>query len=261
MAKRRLLLDCDGVIFDSTRLIDKYVQKIEFRASDKYCELLNKMSADYHNQLHDLEIERSNNVEREANINSAIEEVRRLRKAHFLLKDMVLEEVLPKYKGLIDYARIFRLRNTFPGVIEKIKEICESGIFDEIFIVSHYNSPREAEVKIKFFREYLPMVKVILVKFHQDDFILGDDAKNSSRQRSNKIIEFSNQTGIVDHSHSSFIDDTLSIIEEAIEIGVGHCMHKGKRDKTVELLDKAFAFALYDANINEEDIIKDKRGK
>ena len=187
------------------------------------------------------EIERANNPERESTLRATIEDVKRLRREHFLLKDMVLEEVLPKYRGIINYDKIFQLYHTFPGVIEKIKEIAETGAFDGVFIVSHYNSAREAEAKLRFFKKYLPMVRVILVKFHQDEFVLGNDQFNQARQRTNKVNDFRIQTGIDDYSLTSFIDDSISIIDEAIELGVRHCLHKKKKDKTLALLDIAFA--------------------
>ncbi len=268
MAKRYLLLDCDGVIFDSNRLIDKEVKKMEFRASDEYGEWLFQMLMDYQSQLLELEDERARNDERVSKLQMAIEEVKKLRSEHFLLKDMVLEEALPEYRRRIDYNAIFQLRNTFDGVIEKIRGICETGIFDEIFIVSHYNSPAEAEAKRRFFAKYLPTVKVILVEFHKDKFTVGDDAKNKSRERTNKITEFLALQEIIDYTLLYFIDDTVSIVDEALSIardpsvgllGEGCCLFKRKKEKTVDLLDIIVAKALGNVDIEKKDDDKKKR--
>lgn len=261
MSKKYLLLDCDGVIFNSNVLIDKEVQKIEFKASDKYCEMLNNMETECINQLHSLEIERAITPEKKAKIKSTIDEIKRLRKEHFLFKDMVLEEVLPKYVGLINYDNIYQMHRTFTDVIEKIREISLTGVFEDIYIVSHYNSSREGNAKVHFFKKYLPMVKVVLVKFHKDKFILGDDAKNCSRARTNKLLDFSDQTGITDFSQCSFIDDTPSIIAEAQELGMGHCEHKGKRITTVSLLENAFKAAICDfGKLNNDGIDSTESG-
>lgn len=260
MAERLLLLDCDGVIFDSNKLIDKYVQKIEYRACDKYCDTLNRLSRKYHDELHLLETERANDYTKEDRIRKAIAEIGKLRKEHFFIKDMVLEEVLPQYKNRIDYYKIFQLENTFHGVIDKISEIYETGIFDDIYIVSHYNSQTEAEAKLSFFYNYLPMVKVALVKFHTTDFsLLPDDSEaNKTRERSNKICEFAKQTGITDFTYSSFVDDTSSIVEEARALNVKNCFFKSKKDSTVKILEEILALAIYESNI---DINNDNRRK
>ena len=262
MTQKLLLLDCDGVIFDSNRLIDEFVQKIEYKASDKYCNTLNKLSANFHNQLHRLEIERSNNVLKEDQLRRAIENIGKLRKAHFLLKDMVLEEVLPKYQGRIDYYAIFQYENTFPGVINKINEVKESEIFDDIYIVSHYNSDNEKDAKLSFFNVYLPDIKVVFVKFHQDEFsLLPENAeKNKTRSRTNKILDFTKQTGIEDFSLTAFIDDTISIIEEARELQVRNCFHKGKRDNTTSLIERSIEKIIYNSTYIGK-IKHTKRGK
>ncbi len=244
MIGRFLLLDCDGVIFNSNVLIDKEVQTIEFDASDKHCSILNKMESRCRDQLHELEDERASAEEIEHQ-KLTIEGICRLREEHFLLKDMVLEEVLEKYVGRIDYDKIFQMHNTFPGVIDKIREIQAAGVFDKIFIVSHYNSAREAAAKERFFAKFLPGVEVILVEFHKDNFIVGDDEKNKLRQRQNKIAVFSARTGIVDLSLSSFIDDTLSIVDEARKFGVGTCVFRSKKDKTTTLLEEIHEKVLY----------------
>ncbi len=264
MTKKLLLLDCDGVIFDSTRLIDREVQNIEYMASDKYCDELNRLSARYHSDLHKLEIERSNNSEKEKSLRTSIEEVGRRRKHHFYLKDMVLEEVLPKYKNRINYDEIFQVENTYPGVINKIIDVCGMGIFDDIYVVSHYNSENEGAAKERFFADFLPMVKVVLVKFHQDEFSLlpEDEDKNKKRERTHKILDFQRQTGISDFSRSYFIDDTESIIEEARDVGVKHCFYKTKRENIVNLLGKALSNAFVETiELNNNKSYSKRRGK
>ena len=246
MAKKLLLLDCDGVILDSNRLIDEQVEKVEYRASDKYCDILNNFSEKCHRQLHRLEIERSTNEEDEKRLNSTIEKIRMLRREHFYFKDMVLEEVYPEYQNRIDYRPIYQLHNAYPGVVEKIKELSNMDLFDDIYVVSHYNSNNEALAKLDFFSRNLPKIKVILMKFHKEPFSLEpeDEEKNKKRERTNKILEFSKMTGITDFSMTSFFDDSLSICEEAKRQGVAHCVCKDETNGTLFLLEEAMGRAL-----------------
>ena len=259
MAKKLLLLDCDGVIFDSNRLIDACVEKIEYRATDKYCDILNNFSAKCHNQLHRLEIERSANPEDEEKLNSTLEKIRKLRKEHFYYKDMVLEEVFPKYQNRIDYFPIYQLENAYPGVIERIEEISDTGLFDDIYVVSHYNSNNEAMAKLGFFNRFLPNIKVILIKFHKEEFSLdpNDEEKNKKRERSNKMLEFSKLTGITDFSETTFIDDSISICEEAKKQDVAHSCYKDEEHDTMYWLGKAIEYAISDSDKSNDN----RRGK
>ena len=259
MAKKLLLLDCDGVIFDSNRLIDEQVQKIYYCASDKYCTYLNDLAARLQNEIDQLNMERPNDSELKKSKEREKEAVKELISDHFYAKDMVLEEVLPEYKNRIDYFKIYQKENLYPGVLEKLYEIIGMGIFDDMYIVSHYNSENERRAKETFFEAYLPGVKVLLMKFHKEPFIYGAENKkeNKKRERTNKILEFRDLTGEEDFSMTSFVDDSLSIIEEA-EKKVKHCFYKDKVTNTIFFLDKAVEFAIYDNDNSKGD---EGRGK
>ena len=238
-----LLLDCDGVIFNSNPLIDNYVQRIEYKASDRYGMELDLESQRAHDEYHKWQYERSNDLEKLKKIRERIEEIGNRRREHFLLKDQVLEEVYPEYENRIDYDRIYQMRNTFPGIIKKIIDIWESGVYNKIFIVTHSNSPREVMAKMRFFRKYLPMVELVFVKFHDEKFYYNPEEfeKNYLRRRTNKIEAFIKTTGIQDLSNSSFMDDTGSIVTEADELGVGYTYYKSEEEDSVEKLEGIFA--------------------
>lgn len=245
MNNRYLILDCDGVIFDSLKLIDVEVQKIKYEASDAYLQKLIKDSKKLHDRLHDLEQERDDSSELRK-IKSSILKLSKLRLTHFDHKDLVLEEVLPEYKNRIDYSKIYTIDNVYPGVIELIKEIWNQGIYDKIFVNSQVNPDSEIEAKVNFFNEYLPMVQFVPVRFHLEPYFdLVTHKKNNNRKRSNKIECFKIMTGIEDLSNSSFIDDTSGVIEEAKKAGVGNCYYKTKDMDTNHLLRNAVVDTLY----------------
>ena len=103
MAKKMLLLDCDGVIFNSNELIDQCVQKIYFCASDKYCKYLNDLASKLQSEIDQLNMERPNDSELKKSKERERQAVKELINDHFYAKDMVLEEVLPEYKDRIDF--------------------------------------------------------------------------------------------------------------------------------------------------------------
>ena len=228
MKEKYLILDCDGVIFDSLELIDQQVRKIEYKASDEYYRYLLSETEKAHERLHVWEEERSNDLDEHDSIICEIGYYTHLRKEHFKMKDLVLEEALPQYKNLIDYDKVYRLENTYHGVVELIKHIWKNGEYDKIYVLSHVNSPREVKAKRAFFDKYLPMVNLVFPMFHFESFFNRDGSINITRKRSNKLEYLMSVETIDDLSNSTFIDDTESIITEAIKLGVGFSYHKSK---------------------------------
>lgn len=237
-----LLLDCDGVIFDSLPLIDKYVQKVFYKASDKYCKELDskimKLTEEYYRWLD----ERSNSKEELEEVSSKLSEYIAKRKEHYVFKDQVLEEVYQEFKNKINYFEIYRYENTFPGVVAKIQEISDSGLYKKIYIVTHCNSSNEVLAKAKFFQEYLPMVELVFVRFHDEPyhFTANEIEVNSKRKRTNKIAYFRKVTGVINLKNATFIDDSESIVKDAITAGVGRCYYRKKQYEPLDVLEKAF---------------------
>lgn len=255
MAKKMLLLDCDGVIFNSNELIDQCVQKIYFCASDKYCKYLNDLASKLQSEIDQLNMERPNDSELKKSKERERQAVKELINDHFYAKDMVLEEVLPEYKDRIDYFKIYQKENLFPGILDRLNEIIGMKIFDDVYIVSHYNSENERMAKEQFFEANIPGIKVMLMKFHKEPFSLNaeDKEKNKKRERTNKILEFTNLTGIDDFSMTSFIDDSCSIVEEAEYLGVKNCYFKDKMKETGIYLEDAIENAICDIDNLKEN--------
>ena len=235
-----LVLDCDGVIFDSLRLIDEYVRDIEYIASDEYKEkFLDPKSAEANASKDQYEDERSNNPNALRQIENLIIEIENLKDVHYEYKDRVLEEADEKYVGRIDYDKIFTINHTFSDVIDMIRMIDFKGLFDKIYVLSHVNCQREIDAKRRFFEEHLPMVEFVPVLFHIEPFYNSDGSKNLDRVRTNKMGYFLQKKEIDDPSSVYFIDDTLSITSEAIELGVTNSYFKAKSGSTINLLFKA----------------------
>lgn len=233
-----LILDCDGVIFDSLPLIDEYVQKINYKASDAYKNELDTEEIKAIFMKNKWEEERSNNPQELGAIKKRIISVQKKKQEHYEYKDMVLEEVRHEYENKIDYYNIYQLNNTFDGVINMIYTIYGKGLFKEIYVLSHVNCENEIKAKKNFFKKYLPMIKFIPVYFHLDNFYNNDGSINHDRLRTNKIEYFQKYTGINDLSRTYFIDDSISIIDEAKAIGLSNAYYKNKSISINDLLTK-----------------------
>lgn len=236
MSDNILILDCDGVIFDSIPLIDEYVKNIKYEASDAYKKELDSKELKARLMLNKFEEERSNNPSEYGLLKKTIRDIERKRKEHYEHKDCVLEEALKEYKDRINYKAIYQLENTFDGVINMIYTIYGKSLFKDIYILSHVNSQNEIIAKTDFFKKYLPMVKFIPVYFHVENFFNSDGTKNLKRIRTNKIGYFKNYTGIDDLSKAFFADDTESIINEARNLGVVYTYYKTDAISMVDLL-------------------------
>ena len=240
--KRYLILDCDGVIFKSPALIDEQVKKIKYEASDEYYQELIDASERLNERLNEWEQERSNDEEEKQSIDRKLAEIARLRQEHWDYKDQVLEEVFEKYKNLIDYNRIFVSENTYEGVISLINYIWASKVFDDIIILSHVNTQTEIDAKERYFHTYLPMVKTVFPKFHEDSYFYPEtmEKRKEKRPRTNKIEYLKKLYNIDDLSESIFIDDTEGIIKEAAKADVGHCYHRDKNMNSAMVILRAF---------------------
>lgn len=238
-----LVLDLDGVVFNSLKLIDSMVYRIEEKASDWYLQKNNKEIRDLSEELRQLKYERvSITNRRREEIERRIAELERLNDEHFEYKDLVLEEVFDKYKGLIGYSNIYLLKNMFEGVIETIWTIYQSGIFERIIGASHCNVESEANAKIEACGKHLPMMEVIPIPFHIEPFFDPLTGQKLKRERTNKIEYLQKVLGLSDEDLSRvvFVDDTISIINEAMELGVGMCYHKRPFDDINDLLMRAY---------------------
>ena len=266
MAKKYLLLDCDGVIFNSLSLIDEQVEKILYAASAKY---LTELIA----QL-DFLVKKRNQMQEDRESEEKIEEVKDSIKKleyqkdkHYLTKDYVLEEVCPHFRKLINYFKIYIKENTYAGVIDFIRFIDNLKIFDGIYVLSQCNTDDEKMAKELFFHEYLPNLEVALVPFHPvPRFDPVTYMPNLERKRSNKMTYFVDymlkKPGVTidnlieDLADSFYIDDSQANIDDAnsfvyvdeeknkYDVKCGHACLKRPEDLTTDILRKFVSEAM-----------------
>jgi len=203
MERRVLCLDCDGVIFNTVNILKELISNINYCCSDDF---------------------KSNVIDR-AYRNNDMDLVNIYTRIQIITRDEVLEETKDLYKNRIDYGEIYTYKNTFPGVVEIIRDICESGYFDKIYITTHVNTIQESLAKKEFFSKYLPMVEVFTIQFKDRPYNHDKENyfENANRQRTNKPLEFFKEKKENPHC-SIFVDDSESICHQAIELG-SHAIH------------------------------------
>ena len=198
MGRRVLCLDCDGVIFNTVSMCQNILSEINYCCSDDF----------------------KDKIIGQAYKNNDMNSVNMYTQIHIITKDEVLEERKDIYKNRINYSEMYVLKNTYPGIIDIIMAIYETGYFNKIYITTHVNTVREAMAKKAFFSKYLPMVEVIAIPFKKDPYIDDKDFyfDNANRKRTNKPLEFFGVTN-EDPESALFVDDTEAICKQAIELG------------------------------------------
>ena len=223
-----LVLDCDGLIMNSVKMIEDFVAQVDYRCSKKYIECIRELSKKREAEIY----RRYYWVDHEI-YDRLIEQERALVDRYVKISritfDEVLEEVFPLYEGKIDYDKIYQLSNAFVDVIDKIRELYFARKFRKIYVCTHCNSKKEIEAKGRFFKKYLPMVTVVYVPFHDIPYIYDSTRyfENRDRPRTNKPAYFFDVTE-EDPTKTLFGDDSREICNEAEECGA-HSFH---RDRT-----------------------------
>ena len=128
-----LVLDCDGLIMNSVKLINDAVARVDYRCSQKYMECVKECAKVKENEIYSKYF-----WEDHETYDQLIEAVRkmvdRFKDISRVTFDEVIEEVFPMYVGKIDYDAIYQIENAYDGVIEKIRELYYSRAFRKIYI-------------------------------------------------------------------------------------------------------------------------------
>ena len=129
-----LCFDIDDTLNRSRSATEEQIEKINFRASEKYREIY-----------------------RDAHPFFGDEESRDFRETFFDLRNQILEDY-GRYCGAIDYNLIHQENRLYPTVKEGLKEILLNKERDTfVVLISHYNPEREAAVKIHKYYEYMTL--------------------------------------------------------------------------------------------------------
>ena len=194
-----LVLDHDGIIHPN-ELIEEYIKKIDYRASDEYKSILSKMMDE-----RELTDERFNYLIRE----------------HYFIKDQVLEEVKEEFRGKIPYDVIYTIKNAYEGVLDTIRFVYVSRVFDAFILNSHRNCQFEIDGKDSFHKKYLPFLQTFYPPFHQEKYdpTLPNLLDNNDRVRTNKGLYLMNQLGVTNLKGFYAVDDSAGICKEYKECG------------------------------------------
>ena len=186
--KRILCLDFDDVIMRTKTVIEPIIARIEPLATEAY---LISISDDFRNGKIDAEEKQARTT------------------IHFDYKDRVLEEFDDKYKNRINYERVININNVYNGAVEYVNYLCNCGLYDKVYIVSHYNVDREVDAKRKFIDKYLPKVEFVPVPFHIETYEEG-----KIRKRTNKA------SFLKQHAKLDSIDYRFTLVDDSMGNGV-----------------------------------------
>ena len=233
-----LVSDFDGVLVNSLPLIDEYVKRIDYKASDEYRKIL----VDRSNQLHilkqQLEEEQKFNSNEYRAVIEEIEELRRKRYEHYDRKNVVLEEVYPEYRNRIDYNAIYQLENAYDGVIETLIRIKNEKIYDKIIVCSSVNTSVEILYKRKFINKYLENAYFLPVHFFSLPYEDPEtNMKNVGRIPADKLVALTEHY-FIDIPKSVVVDDTKGVIDSGLKLGF-NCFHRKVEDDINEIFINA----------------------
>ncbi len=228
-----LVLDHDGIIHPN-ELLEEYIKKIDYRASAEYRQALSKMMDE-----RELTDEKFNLLMRE----------------HYFIKDQVLEEVKEEFKGKIPYDLIYTINNAYKGVLDTIRFVYVSRVFDAIILNSHRNCQFEIEGKDSFHKNYLAFLQTFYPAFHQEkyDSSLPNLMDNNDRVRTNKGIYLMNQLGITNLKGFYAVDDSAGICKEYKECGA-KAFYKSPNESSNDVIMRAAGEAFNDRrNLRNSD--------
>ena len=137
---------------------------------------------------------------------------------HYKSKDIVREELEPEFEGLITYSTIYVPENMYPGVIEALWAIYNSGVYDFLAGNSQTNNLNE-EVAKDFLKGVLPPIETHYVRFHKLPGRNEDGTINVKREPSDKWQTFIETHPNINVSRSSSVENSPTAHESARRLG------------------------------------------
>ena len=214
-----LVLDFDGVLVPGEELMDNYVWDICKEASNKYCDELFKEQIELIKLQQSLEEEREDPNSIEEVKQNLIDIEKRIKK-HFDLKDQVLEETEPKYKNRIDYDEIYQRKNVYPGILELLWKIHDSGLYVQLINNTHVNSEREIVAKRELLKKDFPPMKFVPIMYHSDRYYDQYGVVAKDRKPSDKVGRLLKILPYIEPSVTTLVDNSKSIIKRGEELGL-----------------------------------------
>lgn len=153
---RLICIDVDDVIFDIANLMQEILADIDYRATNKYREMIVN---DETSEDAKLEFKKSYKI-----LDAILEENKCV-----VEKENGQKEYLDFTKPLIDYEKVYEDKNLFPLAIQYVKNMIANRGPNEYYIfLSHRNPIREGIIKTKRLYELIPEIDgIITLPFHE----------------------------------------------------------------------------------------------
>ena len=145
-------------------------------------------------------------------------EIDRKLKRHFELKDQVLEETEPKYANIIDYDKIYKRENIYPGVLEAMWEIFDAGIYKVLVNNTNFNQGRESKSKDRLLISEFPPMEFVPIPFHVAPYrdMMG---VNKDRKPTDKVLRMIKIRKFINPLVSTYVDNSRKVIRNAQKLG------------------------------------------
>lgn len=214
------IYDFDGVYVAGEELMDNYIMEFCKKATNKYCNELFRRQTDLIKSQQLLEEDRNIYGKEMREIIRELEEVERLLREHFNLKDQVLEETEEKYRNKINYKEIYQAKNVYPGVLDILWKIYDAKVFYLLISNTHVNAEREIIAKKELLQSVFPPMKFVPVRYHIEPYRDQYGLITKNRKPSDKVGILLRTMPIVDPTVSTLVDNSKSIITRGIELGL-----------------------------------------
>lgn len=210
--------DFDGVYIAGEDLMDDYIMEFCRKATNRYCNELFKRQFELLTAQQQLESDRNIYGKEMMEIIRELQEIERLLKEHFDLKDQVLEESEDKYRNKINYDEIYQRKNIYPGVLELLWKIYDAKIYFMMISNTHVNAEREIIAKRNELKRDFPPMKFVPTRYHIEPYRDQYGLLNKNRQPSDKVGMLLRTVPIIDPTISPLVDNSKSIITRGKEL-------------------------------------------
>lgn len=218
------IFDYDGVFVPGERLMDKHIiancgiHKEAIEATNEYGDSLFKEQLELTQQRQELELERNVYGSDMLKIVTRLNELNEKIRKHFERKDQVLEETEKKYENLINYDEIYVLENVYPGVLDKLWEIYDKGIYIKLINNTHVNKEREIVAKKRLLEKEFPPMEFVPVYFHIFPY-RDSEGINKDRKPTDKVHRMYVNNKYIDPYSSTYVDNSSGVIKCAKKLG------------------------------------------
>ena len=226
------IYDYDGVFLPGEELMDRYIETVCRKATNRYGEELFSRQLELTKEKQRLVMERDLYSDEMKGILRELAEIDEKIKEHFELKDQVLEEAKPEYENVINYDEIYRVENVFPGVLESLWEIDDRRIYDEKINNSHINVGREVKAKDRLLKSEFPPMIFVPIRFHALPY-RGEGTTLKNQEATDKVFRMTRLVKDIGPL-STYVDNSPGVIKCVNKCGFRpYLVHRGQDPRDV----------------------------